>query len=172
MAEAEKILRKVAKYNGKLFPESLLRDLNGAITQTDEGVAKIVDSTISNGTANVGVAKTVDPTDYISIVEEDVAKTVNSTVNDGTAHEGVATTIRLTGSNGGTAGGVAKIGVAHEGVAKTVHSTGSSGSVDLGVATAVSQKYDGKSRGMFREFLRMFTYRVLLVRNSILFFNW
>ena len=147
MAEAQKILRKIAKYNGKPFPEGLLRDVVETTNHTEEGVAITVSPTVNNGTANSVMAKTVNPT-----------------VNDNTTREGVAYNANhSTGSSGKSAEGVAKPAIVHEGVSTTALSTNSN---------VVSQKDKSKTSGTLTQFLKMFTYRVLLVRSLILFLNW
>ena len=147
MAEAQKILRKIAKYNGKLFPEGLLRDVAETANHTEEGVAITVSPAVNNGTANSVMAKTVNPT-----------------VNDATTREGVAYKATHSPGSGGKSGeGVAKPAIVREGVSSTALSTSSNG---------VSQKDNSKTSGTLTQFLKMFTYRVLLVRSLILFLNW
>lgn len=147
MAEAQKILRQIARYNGKLFPEGLLRDVAETANHTEEGVAITVNPAVNNGTANSVMAKTVNPT-----------------INDDTTREGVAyKATNSTGSGERSDEGVAKPAIVREGVSTTALSTNSNG---------VSQKDNSKTSGTLKQFLKMFTYRVLLVRSLILFLNW
>ena len=130
--EAEKILRKIAKYNGKVFPESLLK-----------GVAETVNQTVRANSDIGGVAKTVDPA-----------------TNNGRAHGGVAEAVNQTNTANCDIGGVAK----------TVANYGST--AQGGVAEAVNPTDGSKTPGTLRIFFQMFTYRVLFIRNCILFLNW
>ncbi|KAK7107669.1 organic cation transporter protein-like [Littorina saxatilis] len=126
MDEAEKVLRKIAKYNGKTFPENW-REFHGTNSKDS-----------SNGNANGGVVKSIDQSDDMSKANGGVVKSIDQSDDRG-KHSDV---IRSSKENG--------IGD----VAKPVNQAQTS------------------AGGTLRNFSKMFTYRVLLIRNIVLFLNW
>ncbi|XP_076445199.1 organic cation transporter protein-like [Babylonia areolata] len=119
--EAEAILRKVAKFNGKTFPDCLLADP----APPPAGPASQRDNT---RLVNQGPAKTAN---------DDRGSLTTASQKDTVVKE-------KTESDAGVTNGVSS-----RAVYKNVH-----------------------NQGILREFLRMFTYRVLLVRNVVQFINW
>ena len=110
------------------------------------------------------MAITVNPAVNNGTANSVMAKTVNPTINDDTTREGVAyKATNSTGNGERSDEGVAKPAIVREGVSTTALSTNSNG---------VSQKDNSKTSGTLKQFLKMFTYRVLLVRSLILFLNW
>ncbi|KAL8560146.1 hypothetical protein ACOMHN_021641 [Nucella lapillus] len=139
--EAEAILRKIAKYNGKPFPDDLLSkagsDKEAISTSNQHDITKAsMEKSFKTAYENhlVMTADEKDP----------VKKTANG-------HQPLESSKDLDSNR---------------------NQTMTDDNIKDGTAQSKACKPDDKNRSTFREFLRMFTYRVLVTRSLIQFLNW